>query len=626
MGAVAMIAGLVVVTIALRDAEARHRALQREAARDDAIREALWRMDAVMTPRLAREAARPPSDYAAFRSSAQAVNRLLQDIPKGEVLLPSPLLADTPEWIDIHFEVRADGRVSSPQVPEGDWLDLAEGRYLKSGIEESRRDALDGLRKRLGSQAEVLEACAVAQVADLSEADGAPGPIEPQVMVQPGQLQVTPQALDRSERAQGDAAVRASKSRAMDDLATRVRAATDAQRESPPNAKGSANWVVARDQVGPLTPVWLEGGDAPQLACVRRVDGAEGTVIQGFVVDWSSVVPVLLAQASDLMSGASLVPTDPPAGSEAFSVTRMGSLPVELEPGTVHAEQRVARSKSQTGGAVLLAWGAGVGAIVIAALAAVAAIRFGDRQAKFASSVTHELRTPLTTFRLYSEMLRDGMVGDESRLRECHDTLVRESVRLGHLVENVLSLARLERGAGATPGPGGRATLDHDQLVRLLQAIATESAPGARVSIEVDAGVAGVRLEVDATTQILANLLDNAAKYGRSADGVADIVMSATAAAAATARAGPHVGAPGELTITVRDSGPGIPASKSAAIWRAFDRAGAEGGAQPGIGIGLALARALAERQGGSLVLAARESAQPAARGSGATFQLRLPG
>jgi signal transduction histidine kinase len=41
-----------------------------------------------------------------------------------------------------------------------------------------------------------------------------------------------------------------------------------------------------------------------------------------------------------------------------------------------------------------------------------AAIGYGDRRARFASAVTHELRTPLTTFRMYSEMLADGMVQD----------------------------------------------------------------------------------------------------------------------------------------------------------------------------------------------------------------------
>ncbi len=598
IGAVVMVIGLVVVTVALRTAESRHMALMRESARDDSIREALWRMDAIMTPRLARESARPASDYAAFRSSGQAVNRLLQEIPKGEVLLPSPLLADTPEWIELHFEIRGDGTVSSPQVPEGDWLDLAEGRYLKAGVEEVRRDDLNSLRKQLGSQVEALEACTISPADGVANGDPLARAAAPQVMVQ----------LDEEDQAvaAADSRAAASETRAKGDWAARVRTAAAAQQEAAPSAKGAANWQVARDQVSPLTPVWLEGGAVPQLVCVRRVDGVDGSVIQGFLVDWASVAPALLAQTGDLMSGASLVPSSDPTGGGKFSATRMGSLPIELEPGTVHAEERVARTSSQTGGALLLAWGAGLGAIVIASLAAAAAIRFGDRQATFASSVTHELRTPLTTFRLYSEMLRDGMVGDEARLRECHDTLVRESVRLGHLVENVLSLARMERGAGADRRPGHRTSLDRDDLLRLLRAIATESAPGARVQCHVDEEVAGARVDVDATTQIVSNLIDNAAKYGRSDDGIADIDVRASRAA------------DGTLCIQVSDLGPGIPAQKSDAIWRAFDRAGAETGLQPGIGIGLPLARALSERQGGSLVLAPQDS--------GASFELRCPG
>jgi signal transduction histidine kinase len=92
----------------------------------------------------------------------------------------------------------------------------------------------------------------------------------------------------------------------------------------------------------------------------------------------------------------------------------------------------------------------GWGALALAACAAAAllagVIALSERRASFVSSVTHELRTPLTTFRMYAEMLARGMVPNEARRQEYLHTLEREADRLTHLVENVLSYARLERG------------------------------------------------------------------------------------------------------------------------------------------------------------------------------------
>ena len=72
-----------------------------------------------------------------------------------------------------------------------------------------------------------------------------------------------------------------------------------------------------------------------------------------------------------------------------------------------------------------------------------------ERRGTFVSAVTHELRTPLTTFRLYTEMLDEGMVAGADSQRPYFKTLRAEADRLGHLVENVLSFARLERGRAA---------------------------------------------------------------------------------------------------------------------------------------------------------------------------------
>ena len=96
-----------------------------------------------------------------------------------------------------------------------------------------------------------------------------------------------------------------------------------------------------------------------------------------------------------------------------------------------------------------MAWGAVLLAALAAGLTLRSVIDFGARRSRFASAVTHELRTPLTTFRMYSEMLAEGMVSDPARQIEYHRTLRDESARLAGLVENVLAYAQVEEGRAA---------------------------------------------------------------------------------------------------------------------------------------------------------------------------------
>ena len=96
--------------------------------------------------------------------------------------------------------------------------------------------------------------------------------------------------------------------------------------------------------------------------------------------------------------------------------------------------------------ALLIGWGGAFLAVAAAAALLHGVMTLSERRAAFVSSVTHELRTPLTTFRMYAEMLANGMVPDAARRQEYYETLQRESERLTLLVENVLAYARLERG------------------------------------------------------------------------------------------------------------------------------------------------------------------------------------
>ena len=140
-------------------------------------------------------------------------------------------------------------------------------------------------------------------------------------------------------------------------------------------------------------------------------------------------------------------------------------------------------------------------------------MRLSERRASFVSAVTHELRTPLTTFQMYAEMLAEGMVPDQQQQRQYLDTLRKESLRLTHMVENVLAYARLERGR-----VNGRIeTLSLDELLapvrQRLAARAAQAGMELVVEAENGSGETLVRANPSAVEQVLFNLVDNAGKY-----------------------------------------------------------------------------------------------------------------
>lgn len=100
--------------VRLEEDQARTRA---ETARQEAIGRALWRMDSIVLPILAVESARPYFEYQAFYPANRAFDRMWDPVGEGDVLVPSPLLGEAGDFVQLHFERRADGRLTSPQAP-----------------------------------------------------------------------------------------------------------------------------------------------------------------------------------------------------------------------------------------------------------------------------------------------------------------------------------------------------------------------------------------------------------------------------------------------------------------------------------------------------------------------------
>ena len=576
----AALAWITVMVVRLERGELQARA---EAEHQEALRLALWRMDSWLAPFLAREAARPYFDYEPFYPQPQAYTKLLSRIEPGEVLTPSPLLSFESEYSRLHFQVGPNGRLTSPQVPVGNLRDIAEEESYLGGAQivsnAAQLESIGGL-----FTTEELMACVAG--------------------VQP------PEAQPVIAAAPDPGAGRVAKIEAglAQQLRTRKewskRKGTYDQNIQQAGQAQQAGYIPAQTDrrsvsVGLLVPFW-SGSGGGELIFARRVQTADGPYYQGFLCDWPKLKAELLGQITDLFAEAQLVPVrQPPASDEAVG-TMLATIPVLLEvPDPVPA---AAAWLSPARSTIALTWLAVVAALGAGAVTLRASIAFGEKRSRFASAVTHELRSPLTTFRMYSEMLADGMVRDEEQRQVYYATLKQESGRLTTLVENVLAYAQLEEGRRAS---GARKFTIEDLLARLTPPL-ERRAREAGMSLHVHCDAPGERTvvtDVDQVGQILFNLVDNACKYAdNGSDPSVELRVSV---------------ADGRLRIGVLDHGPGIPARQVRAIFVPFER-GTNGGDKPGIGLGLALARGLARDLGGDLELRPRPE-------GGACFELTLP-
>ncbi len=346
---------------------------------------------------------------------------------------------------------------------------------------------------------------------------------------------------------------------------------------------------LASAQLGPVKPVWV--GD--ELILARRVRRGEAVEIHGAWMDWPALRSALLEEVADLLPEPALTPVVP---EETRDTSRLlATLPVRLEHGALPLPPSEAFSPVRT--SIVAGW-----TVVLLGTATVIGLllwsmSLSERRAAFVSTVTHELRTPLTTFRLYTEMLGEKMV--ETKRDRYIATLRSEAERLGHLVENVLSYARIESDRAER----SRETLTVGSLVDRISPHLRErcEASGSELELAVDEGSAKAEVQVDpaAIEQVLLNLVDNAAKYAPTDDRPARMVLE-------TRDDGRFV------RVAVRDYGPGIPASDRRKVFDPFSKAKKdEAGTKPGVGLGLALCRRLARAHGGDLTV---EDAKPGAR------------
>ncbi|QHF25752.1 HAMP domain-containing protein [Rathayibacter sp. VKM Ac-2804] len=220
------------------------------------------------------------------------------------------------------------------------------------------------------------------------------------------------------------------------------------------------------------------------------------------------------------------------------------------------------------------------------------------RMRAFVSDAAHELRTPVAGIQAAADALvrADGTEEERERL-SVH--VVRESLRAGRLIQDMLLMARLDEGLALDARPLDAGAVAAAAIERQLL---RDSGPGSgpEIVLQRDPAAPPVHADADRLGQIVGNLLENAARFARSR---IDVTLA-------------H--ADGRVTVTVDDDGPGVPEADRD---RVFDRLvrldDARNRADGGSGLGLPIARGLARALGGDLVCL------PGA--AGARFRVILP-
>lgn len=329
-----------------------------------------------------------------------------------------------------------------------------------------------------------------------------------------------------------------------------------------------------------MQPIWVKGA----LFLARRVKINDSEYIQGCWMNWDAIQKTLLSQVVDLLPNAQLLPVTSQPDSEQTRL--LASIPATLIPGPMPMGngERPTLLHLFLG----MAWvGVLIAAVAIGAVL-VGATTLSNRRGAFVSAVTHELRTPLTTFRMYTEMLDEGMVNSEEQKAGYISTLHNEAERLGHLVENVLAYAQLEKNKKSVP----HNPVSISDLIQRITSRLNDRAAQSEMALEVQADEKAlplqIRADISAVERIIFNLVDNASKYASSAEDRRIIL---------------RVGTKGKNAVfKVRDFGPGVSSKFIAKMYKPFSKSAKEAAdSAPGVGLGLNISRRLAKQMGGDL-------------------------
>ncbi|HEX7706885.1 MAG TPA: HAMP domain-containing sensor histidine kinase [Thermoanaerobaculia bacterium] len=286
--------------------------------------------------------------------------------------------------------------------------------------------------------------------------------------------------------------------------------------------------------------------------------------------------------ATDLLRGGAVSVLRSAAGEadasaapwELRAVHRAGSLDVAVDQSR--------RRSLVLGFSVLLILASG---IALAFMHIRRADELARQQMEFVSVMSHELRTPIAIVAAAAENLSAGLVRSETREREYGNAIGREAARLATMVEQVLEFARAPAGRAYVLETIDLASIARESMESMRPLIADA---GGSIEGTFDSAETLVRGDAAALGRAVRNLIANAMQHGGPGPAIT-VAISST---------------PKEATLTVRDSGPGIPAAEQSHLTEPFFRGSRAIDLQiPGSGLGLAIVQRIVDAHGGRLTV-----------------------
>ncbi len=226
--------------------------------------------------------------------------------------------------------------------------------------------------------------------------------------------------------------------------------------------------------------------------------------------------------------------------------------------------------------------------------------RSEGRLRQFVADASHELRTPLTTIRGYAELYRHGGLAQPDDLTDAMRRTEQEAQRMGRLVEDMLTLAKLDQHR-----PLDRVAVDLGALATDAGRDAAAAAPERSVTTTVAPGVdLTITGDTDRLRQVLANVIGNALTH----------TPASSAITIAAARLSGD-----RILLTVADEGPGMSPDVAARVTERFYRADpARARSNGGSGLGMAIVEGIVAAHAGSVAI-------DSAPGRGTTVSITLP-
>ena len=209
--------------------------------------------------------------------------------------------------------------------------------------------------------------------------------------------------------------------------------------------------------------------------------------------------------------------------------------------------------------------------------------RHEKSQKEFVGNVSHELRTPITAVKVTAEALLAGAKNDEALLDKFLNSIASEAERLSALINDLLELAKRDSGISRTDKIVVNVADMIDRAVRVVIPQARQN--DVALEVHVSKGLSGYCDETQ-MIQVVRNLVDNAVKY-TPAGGRVDVKAKSVN---------------GDLVITVKDTGIGIPQGEIDRVFERFYRVDKARSRQlGGTGLGLAIVKEIVDAHGGRI-------------------------